>query len=74
MTEVETRLAKEDRAPDWRKRTAIALVVAGLVLILGGWKFTSAGDTVYVWPEWVAALGGMLMATGGYLYIISRKY
>lgn len=59
---------------DWYKRTAIALVVAGLVLIFGGWKLTAAGDTVYAWPEWVALLGGMLISTGAYLYVVSRKY
>jgi hypothetical protein len=58
---------------NWHKRTAIALVVLGFVLMLGGWRLLETGDVVYAFPLWVLDLGGAIVAIGAFLYVLSWK-
>ena len=54
-----------------RKTAGIVLIVLGLFMLFGSWRFESTGDAVNVFPFWFWSFGAFVMTCGLYLYVVN---
>jgi hypothetical protein len=52
------------------KVIALALIISGVVLLLGGFAMDRSGNIVNVLPVWTGTIGAILLGTGSYVYAV----